>query len=70
METQRNYVLDKLTHLQEQQKRLSLEIDDDAARIKKSKNKLTLVGNTREYHAVLREMDSMKRSIAPAKKKK
>ena len=61
VETQRNYVLDKLTHLQEQQKRLSLEIDDDAARIKKSKNKLTLVGNTREYHAVLREMDSMEK---------
>ncbi len=61
MENQRNYVLDKLSHLQDQQKRLSLEIDDDAARIKKSKNKLTQVGNTREYHAVLREMDSMEK---------
>lgn len=61
VENQRNYVLDKLSHLQDQQKRLSLEIDDDAARIKKSKNKLTQVGNTREYHAVLREMDSMEK---------
>ena len=60
-EAQRNRVLDKLAHLQEQQKRLSLEIDDDSARIKKSKNKLMQVGNTREYHAMMREMDSMEK---------
>ena len=42
-ETQRNYIVDKLTHLQDQQKRMSLEIDDDSARIKKSKNKLMQV---------------------------
>ena len=36
IETQRNYILDKLSHLQDQQKRLSLEIDDDSARIKNS----------------------------------
>ena len=35
-ETQRNYIVDKLTHLQDQQKRLSLEIDDDSARINQS----------------------------------
>ncbi|WP_165174660.1 C4-type zinc ribbon domain-containing protein [Desulfovibrio sp. ZJ369] len=60
-DAQRNRVLDKLAHLQEQQKRLSLEIDDDSARIKKSKNKLMQVGNTREYHAMMREMDSMEK---------
>lgn len=60
-QSQRNYILDKLTHLQEQQKRLAHEIDDDSARIKKSKNKLMQVGNQREYHAMLREMDSMER---------
>jgi predicted nucleic acid-binding Zn-ribbon protein len=60
-EAQRNRILDKLAHLQEQQKRLSLEIDDDSARIKKSKNKLMQVGNTREYHAMLREMDGMEK---------
>ncbi len=60
-ETQRNYIVDKLTHLQEQQKRLTLEIDDDAARIKKSKNKLMQVENTREYHAMMREMDGMEK---------
>lgn len=60
-EEQRNKVMDKLTHIQEQQKRLSLEIDDDSVRIKKSKSKLMQVGNTREYHAMMREMDSMEK---------
>ena len=60
-EAQRNYILDKLSHLQDQQKRLSHEIDDDSARIKKSKNNLMQVGNQREYHAMMREMDSMER---------
>lgn len=60
-EEQRNKVVDKLTHIQEQQKRLSLEIDDDSIRIKKSKSKLMQVGNTREYHAMMREMDSMEK---------
>lgn len=62
VEAQRSRVLDKLSHLQEQQKRLALEIDDDSTRIKKSKNKLMQVGNTREYHAMMREMDSMEKS--------
>lgn len=58
----RDVALDKLAHLQEQKKRLSLEIDDDSARIKKSKNKMMQVGNTREYNAMIREMDNMERS--------
>ena len=62
LEDQRAKILDKLEHLQEQQKRLTLEIDDDAARMKKSKSKLMQVGNTREYHAMLREMDNMEKS--------
>lgn len=60
-ETRRARVLDKLSHLQDQKKRLSLEIDDDSARIKKSKNKLMQVENTREYHAMMREMDSIEK---------
>jgi len=62
LEEQRAKLLDKLDHLQEQQKRLALEIEDDAARIKKSKSKLMQVGNTREYHAMLREVDNMEKS--------
>ena len=61
VDNQRNHILDKLSHLKEQQKRLSLEIDDDSAKLRKSKNKLMQVGNTREYHAMIREMDSMEK---------
>ena len=60
-ETQRNRILDKIQHLKEQQKRLDLDIEDDSARIKKSKSKLMQVGNTREYQAMVREMDNMER---------
>ena len=62
LEEQRAKLLDKLAHLQEQQKRLTTEIDDDATRMKKSKSKLMQVGNTREYHAMLREMDNIEKS--------
>lgn len=62
LDARRNIALDKMAHLQEQKKRLTSEIDDDSARIKKSKNKMMQVGNTREYNAVIREMDSMERS--------
>lgn len=61
IESRRERVLDKLSHLKDQKKRVSLEIDDDASRIKKSKNKLMQVENTREYQAMLREMDSMEK---------
>jgi predicted nucleic acid-binding Zn-ribbon protein len=62
LEDERAKLLDKLEHLQEQQKRLAIEIEDDATRIKKSKSKLMQVGNTREYHAMLREMDNIEKS--------
>lgn len=61
LEEQRNRLLDKLTHLKEQEKRLGTEIEDDSLRIKKSKSKLMLVGNTKEYHAMMREMDNMEK---------
>ncbi len=61
VEEQRTRQLDKMAHLREQEKRLGLEIDDDSMRIKKSKNKLMTAGNTREYHAMVREMDSLER---------
>lgn len=53
---------DKLDILQTQRKRLDLEIDDNTSRIKKSKNKLMMAGNTREYHAMMREMDNMEKA--------
>jgi predicted nucleic acid-binding Zn-ribbon protein len=52
---------DKIAHLRDQEKRLGLELEDDSARLKKSKGKLMQVENTREYHAMVREMDSLER---------
>ncbi len=61
-EGKRNKIVEKITHIQEQQKRISQEIEDDVSRIKKSKNKLMQVANQREYHAMMREMDNMEKT--------
>jgi len=58
---QRTMHQDKMAHLHDQEKRLGIEIEDDSARIKKSKSKLMAVGNSKEYHAMVREMDSLER---------
>ena len=60
-DTQRNWILEKLQHLQEQQKRLDADIQDDESRLMNSKNKLMQVENDREYQAMIREMDTMER---------
>ncbi|WP_432734759.1 zinc ribbon domain-containing protein [Maridesulfovibrio sp. FT414] len=52
---------EKLALLQEQKKRLDVEIEEDAVKVKKSKSKLMLVGTTKEYHAMMREMDSLEK---------
>lgn len=61
LDGQRARIVEKLEHLRDQQKRIALELDDDSARMKKSRNKLMQVENTREYHAMLHEMDSMEK---------
>ena len=53
--------MDKMAHLHEQEKRLGIEIEDDSLRLKKSKGKLMQVENSKEYHAMVREMDSLER---------
>ncbi|MDR1857818.1 MAG: C4-type zinc ribbon domain-containing protein [Desulfovibrio sp.] len=60
-ETQRERILDKKSHLEAQQKRIDQEIEDDAGRLKKSKNKLMQVANSREYKAMESEMDTMEK---------
>ncbi|MDO9630377.1 MAG: hypothetical protein Q7I92_00555, partial [Humidesulfovibrio sp.] len=45
-------VQERIDLLKTQQKRLEGEIEDDGHKIKKSKNKLMAVGNTKEYHAM------------------
>jgi len=54
-------VRDKLKYLTDQQKRLESEIETDSVRLKKSKSKMMLVGNTKEYHAMMREMDNLEK---------
>jgi predicted nucleic acid-binding Zn-ribbon protein len=61
LDEQRNRILEKIEHLKEQEKRLGGEIENDALKVKKSKSKLMLVGNTKEYHAMMREMDNLEK---------
>ncbi|SKA93122.1 hypothetical protein SAMN02745704_02461 [Paucidesulfovibrio gracilis DSM 16080] len=52
---------EKVETLGEKQKRLDFEIEEDAGKVKKSKNKLMMASNTKEYHAMMREMDSLEK---------
>ncbi len=61
LEEQRGRFIEKIDHLKEQEKRLAGEIENDALKVKKSKSKLMLVGNTKEYHAMMREMDNLEK---------
>lgn len=61
LEEQRNRFIEKIEHLKDQEKRLGGEIENDALKVKKSKSKLMLVGNTKEYHAMMREMDNLEK---------
>lgn len=52
---------ERMDLLKDQQKKLAVEMEEDAGKIKKSKNKLMAVGNTKEYHAMMREMDGLEK---------
>lgn len=58
---QANQLSEKIELLKSQQKRLESEIEDNEMKIKKSKNKLMMVQNTREHQAMVREMDSLEK---------
>ena len=58
-DAQRNFVLEKLQHLQEQQKRLDADILNDEARLAKSKDKMMMVENDREFQAMNHEISSI-----------
>lgn len=58
---QQNVIREKINALLEQKGKIDFEIENDSQRIKKSKNKLMLVENTKEYHAMMREMDTMEK---------
>ncbi len=62
LDQQNQQLLEKVNHLKEQESRLALEIEEDSLRIKKSKNKLMMVSNNKEYHAMMREMDNLEKT--------
>ncbi len=53
---------DKLQHMREQQKRLDMDLEDEASRLKKSKSKLMQASNNKEFQAGSREIDNMERT--------
>jgi predicted nucleic acid-binding Zn-ribbon protein len=54
-------IQEKIDVLVEQKVKLENEIDHDTQKIKKGKNKLMVVENTKEYHAMMREMDTLEK---------
>lgn len=57
----RDQLREKVEILNTQNLKLQTDIEEDTSRIKKSKNKLMMVENTKEYHAMMREMDSLEK---------
>jgi hypothetical protein len=54
-------VKDKLGYLENQLTRLESENEEDHVRMRKSKSKMMAVGNSKEYHAMVREMDNLEK---------
>ncbi|MDL2210426.1 C4-type zinc ribbon domain-containing protein [Desulfovibrio sp. OttesenSCG-928-O18] len=62
IQAEKSHLEDKMVHLREQAKRIDFDIDSDLDRISKGKDKLMQVGNAKEYHAMMREMDTLEKS--------
>ena len=61
LDAQITQVRERLDLLNQQQAKLKKDIEEDSHKIKKSKNKLMMVSNTKEYHAMMREMDNLEK---------
>ncbi len=61
VEGSRSLVREKLEYLTDQLRRLETDIEEDHVRLRKSKSKMMMVGNSKEYHAMVREMDSLEK---------
>jgi len=59
---QKKEVEEKLNLLKEQNEKLTKELEEDINKLKKSKNKLMMVENSKEYHAVVREIDILEKN--------
>lgn len=53
---------EKIDILKEQERKLNQEIEEDNTKIKKSKNKLMMITKSKEYHAMMREMDNLEKT--------
>ena len=62
IEAERVKIVDKMEYLTSQEKRVNVDMEEDARQIEDSKNKMMQVENTREYHAMIREVDNMERA--------
>ena len=60
-DAQRDLILEKIQHLQEQQKRLDVSIENDESRLSSSQEKLMQAEKFREYDAGIRELESLER---------
>ena len=62
LQAEKSHIDDKMAHLREQAKRIDFDIDSDLDKISRGKDKLMQVGNAKEYHAMMREMDSLEKT--------
>lgn len=61
LQQQQGVIQEKVDVLLEQRGRIEQEMENDSQKVKKSKNKLMMVENTKEYHAMMREMDALEK---------
>ncbi len=59
---QKKDIKEKIEVLTEQEKKLNQEIEENYTKIKKGKNRLMMVENSKEYHAIMREMDNLEKT--------
>lgn len=62
LQEQEGIIQEKMDIVLEQKHKLEAEIDADDQLIKKNKNKLLQVENTKEYHAIMRDMDTLEKT--------
>ena len=70
IQAEKAHVDDKMVHLREQAKRIDFDIDTDLEKMNKGKDKLMQVGNAKEYHAMMREMDSLEKTTRTREEEK
>ena len=61
LDAQIGLIKERLDLLNQQKNKLQKDIEEDSHKVKKSKNKLMMVSNTKEYHAMMREMDNLEK---------